>query len=276
MSCAMTQQQQPVVPVDTSTYYTSVHLHPISYSSRGGSFRCDACKSNYGGGGGAVQINLGPLSFSSGSSVATTRYRCTQGCDFDLCPSCFAKYKLYESGAVRDHPHTLRIVGSGNMWRCDGCRRQAPTIQRYRCTQGCDFDLCDNCFHQQYIGAAPAMMAVSSAPISMSVAVPQIQPMPMFQPVSVPVPVIQQVSVPVPVPVMQPTIVIDPFPHGHHHQQQQQHHHPQPFSVPVPVPQPFSVPVPVPVPQPFVAPVVQQHHHGGMHVDTKLGTTSRR
>mmetsp|Transcript_85210 Transcript_85210/g.237891 ORF Transcript_85210/g.237891 Transcript_85210/m.237891 type:complete len:232 (+) Transcript_85210:52-747(+) len=57
------------------------------------------------------------------------------------------------------HKHPLEFVThckkSGILlsrvhWRCDGCgtrNRTRPGIQRYRCTRGCNFDLCDSCIN---------------------------------------------------------------------------------------------------------------------------------
>lgn len=42
------------------------------------------------------------------------------------------------------HPHPLRQT-TGNAWTCDACGKYAWHA-RYRCTAGCDFDLCGSCF----------------------------------------------------------------------------------------------------------------------------------
>lgn len=66
--------------------------------------------------------------------------------------------RLYET---KIHPHKLRLNNVDNGWCCDGkkeqggCRRgctgfgQTTGWQRFRCTIGCDYDLCDQClrFH---------------------------------------------------------------------------------------------------------------------------------
>jgi nucleoredoxin len=44
-----------------------------------------------------------------------------------------------------EHPLESKEDASGN-WGCDGCGRSGrECTKRYRCTQGCDFDFCDEC-----------------------------------------------------------------------------------------------------------------------------------
>merc|ERR1712232_706660 len=46
------------------------------------------------------------------------------------------------------HKHPLELYSRAGAFHCDGCRRwsrRLPDKRRYRCTQGCDFDLCHDC-----------------------------------------------------------------------------------------------------------------------------------
>lgn len=44
------------------------------------------------------------------------------------------------------HPHPLTRQESGSGWGCDGCGLSGDMVaDRFTCTQGCDFDLCDSC-----------------------------------------------------------------------------------------------------------------------------------
>jgi len=48
------------------------------------------------------------------------------------------------------HDHTLAPSTRSACWTCDGCERHSkkcPDMQRYRCSEGCDFDLCNACSH---------------------------------------------------------------------------------------------------------------------------------
>lgn len=50
------------------------------------------------------------------------------------------------------HPHPLASSSDTNSWMCDQCKRasnQNPGMYRYRCPQGCDFDLCGDCLQLQ-------------------------------------------------------------------------------------------------------------------------------
>jgi len=45
--------------------------------------------------------------------------------------------------AKHEHPLAKQEMSSG--WYCDGCRCGSDGKERYRCTQGCDFDFCGEC-----------------------------------------------------------------------------------------------------------------------------------
>jgi len=61
------------------------------------------------------------------------------------------------------HEHPLeKADGNGGQWGCDGCGKGGPqvfaSVQRYRCTQGCDHDYCQECNDKVETGAASAVM----------------------------------------------------------------------------------------------------------------------
>jgi len=43
------------------------------------------------------------------------------------------------------HEHPLEKKEGGGGWGCDGCGESGEGKERYRCTQGCDYDLCGDC-----------------------------------------------------------------------------------------------------------------------------------
>lgn len=56
--------------------------------------------------------------------------------------------------AAHEHPLELKDAGSG--WGCDGCGKGGgPDVTRFRCTQGCDFDFCEDCNNK--VGTRVAM-----------------------------------------------------------------------------------------------------------------------
>ena len=106
------------------------------------------------------------------------RFRCSEGCDFDLCGACMMRYRAdsrdsnliekggasapspsddHKSNFVSIHPHELTISDSDNGWACDGKNteegclsgitdfHQTDGMTRYTCNS-CDFDLCSACF----------------------------------------------------------------------------------------------------------------------------------
>lgn len=50
------------------------------------------------------------------------------------------------------HEHPLKLAEGAN-WGCDGCRK-GGSGERWRCTEGCDFDFCSSC-HQAATDAEP-------------------------------------------------------------------------------------------------------------------------
>jgi hypothetical protein len=81
------------------------------------------------------------------------RYRCTEGCDFDLCEACMMESSHFNMKNSK-HEHNLSFSTRLTSWKCDG-RKCFPggclgnegglPQYRYRCTEGCDFDLCLPC-----------------------------------------------------------------------------------------------------------------------------------
>ena len=43
------------------------------------------------------------------------------------------------------HEHPLEKSDRSSGWGCDGCGQSGQGKERYRCTQGCDFDFCGDC-----------------------------------------------------------------------------------------------------------------------------------
>merc|ERR1712110_287836 len=43
------------------------------------------------------------------------------------------------------HEHPLEKCARASGWGCDGCQASGEGKERYRCTQGCDFDFCGEC-----------------------------------------------------------------------------------------------------------------------------------
>jgi hypothetical protein len=88
-------------------------------------------------------------------------FRCTDGCDYDLCVECASKQTPLV--AVSCHPHLLapasrhdapQLHMSGAIdaaWNCNdigpdhGARFGFGSANRFRCIEGCDFDLCLSC-----------------------------------------------------------------------------------------------------------------------------------
>lgn len=47
------------------------------------------------------------------------------------------------------HPHKMEKQAAVGGWGCDGCGNSGnPATDRYRCTQGCDFDYCGTCMQK--------------------------------------------------------------------------------------------------------------------------------
>lgn len=160
------------------------HKHPMELCTgklATSHFYCDACK--------RWSRRLGDK----------RRYRCSMGCDFDLCHGCFTgsgpeetndageqpafaprsisapieklpRAKVPErilSAMVASHPikgrldHEHALVPSTNVvvhWSCDGCSRTSRRHRdmldvRYLCGQGCNFDLCSECYARRPFSA---------------------------------------------------------------------------------------------------------------------------
>lgn len=48
-----------------------------------------------------------------------------------------------------DHEHQLAQIDRPNGWRCDVCGRSGDGSRRYRCVDGCDWDMCGECWDQK-------------------------------------------------------------------------------------------------------------------------------
>jgi hypothetical protein len=122
-----------------------------------------------------------------------TSARCTLGCRYDICVSCLEadaqRSAEQEAAAALPRPrqppeplealHLHPLAGLNEAaawpamltwrdmrwgWRCDECRRpQAGPDGRYRCTAGCDFDVCDDCAAAVLLGSTAPPLAVGAA-----------------------------------------------------------------------------------------------------------------
>jgi hypothetical protein len=105
------------------------------------------------------------------------RYRCSGGCDFDYCYNCHQRHiEQHQRSLLQRCPtrvscplgHPLQLTDLKNSWFCDHSREigGCPTtnsvqampngfqgqhhVIRWRCSEGCDFDYCGNCYAEQY------------------------------------------------------------------------------------------------------------------------------
>eukprot|EP01029_Cantina_marsupialis_P018337 TRINITY_DN4205_c0_g1_i1.p1 TRINITY_DN4205_c0_g1~~TRINITY_DN4205_c0_g1_i1.p1 ORF type:complete len:1061 (-),score=350.29 TRINITY_DN4205_c0_g1_i1:134-3316(-) len=51
-----------------------------------------------------------------------------------------------ECGIHKDHDHILQKNDKSSGWNCDICSKHNPNGGRWRCTKGCDYDLCVECW----------------------------------------------------------------------------------------------------------------------------------
>eukprot|EP01001_Neometanema_parovale_P011837 NODE_8096_length_724_cov_17.039933_g7844_i0.p1 GENE.NODE_8096_length_724_cov_17.039933_g7844_i0~~NODE_8096_length_724_cov_17.039933_g7844_i0.p1 ORF type:complete len:225 (-),score=42.39 NODE_8096_length_724_cov_17.039933_g7844_i0:49-660(-) len=73
--------------------------------------------------------------------VECTHYHCSAGCNYDICEACYRKghrkHRIYPSNM-----HKL-ILNKLSGHKCDICNKKGT---RFRCKEGCDFDLCHPCY----------------------------------------------------------------------------------------------------------------------------------
>lgn len=85
-----------------------------------------------------------------------TAYRCAEGCDFDVCRNCWVKLA---SSITAFHAHPLCSDERPDNF-CDArdCENKGTS---FRCTEGCDFDVCHLCFQASSKGtSAPVEVAL--------------------------------------------------------------------------------------------------------------------
>lgn len=58
----------------------------------------------------------------------------------------------YSDEAHPSHPHQLSATRNAGGWLCDVCGVDNPTGRRYRCSEACDFDVCQQCWENQSRG----------------------------------------------------------------------------------------------------------------------------
>jgi len=53
-------------------------------------------------------------------------------------------------GTHPQHAHRVEVTDRASAWNCDICRQRGgkmpDSLPRYRCTEGCDWDVCASCF----------------------------------------------------------------------------------------------------------------------------------
>lgn len=101
------------------------HNHALAPFSNPLSWRCDSCHS-----------------LALGNDASKDRFRCSSGCDYDVCSACFRGEQV---SLPHVHSHALVLNKTPN-WACDGCSTLGKsTMKRYRCKSSCDYDLCGKC-----------------------------------------------------------------------------------------------------------------------------------
>ncbi|XP_004363348.2 hypothetical protein CAOG_03620 [Capsaspora owczarzaki ATCC 30864] len=145
----------------------TAHPHPVSFSSTAG-WSCDGARTVPGG-------------CSGGSVSGARRFRCCERCNFDLCDKCVAASLKSPPAAdaaaaaaadaagasasnaapigddelvfTKQHGHPVKYCSQAG-WSCDGCRgRPEAPIKRYKCAQGCNFDVCTPCLMSSRLAA---------------------------------------------------------------------------------------------------------------------------
>ena len=148
------------------------HPHALKRSSLASRWRCDGCRALF-----VPETNAVP------------RFRCLDGCDYDLCTRCVTRQRLdllpvdqfingdhsnssnnssmtatrelqlEEMVSVTGHPHALKRSLLISRWICDVCRGLSdPDLTpatRFRCLDGCDYDLCCDCLSDQRLDVVP-------------------------------------------------------------------------------------------------------------------------
>jgi hypothetical protein len=80
-------------------------------------------------------------------------FRCTRGCDYDVCTACFARLRPER---LPSHAHAIGPVDGMERHRCDECRGPINPRGSFRCVEGCDFDVCQSCWDRHRARATAA------------------------------------------------------------------------------------------------------------------------
>eukprot|EP00050_Salpingoeca_kvevrii_P013851 m.31335 g.31335 ORF g.31335 m.31335 type:complete len:825 (+) comp5345_c0_seq1:1471-3945(+) len=137
------------LPMDAySLHRSALHCHPLVRHTSSHLWLCDGRYHRKGCG------NRDPI--EPGHFVE--RFRCTAGCDFDLCGQCIQIVPVprEEVRLSYMHPHPLALSHrQGHTWSCSasshprGCSQSSfdgwSPIRHYRCELGCDYELCEEC-----------------------------------------------------------------------------------------------------------------------------------
>eukprot|EP01094_Clydonella_sp_ATCC50884_P006912 TRINITY_DN160_c0_g1_i1.p1 TRINITY_DN160_c0_g1~~TRINITY_DN160_c0_g1_i1.p1 ORF type:complete len:361 (-),score=45.55 TRINITY_DN160_c0_g1_i1:85-1167(-) len=82
-------------------------------------------------------------------SAGAKSYICLP-CDFDVCPRCFLSGKKPMQVGIA-HPHGIVKTEKSTHWTCDTCRvgsTRSRQLVRWRCKEGCDWDMCGSCVQE--------------------------------------------------------------------------------------------------------------------------------
>eukprot|EP00931_Biecheleriopsis_adriatica_P021436 TRINITY_DN1400_c0_g1_i1.p1 TRINITY_DN1400_c0_g1~~TRINITY_DN1400_c0_g1_i1.p1 ORF type:complete len:477 (+),score=130.60 TRINITY_DN1400_c0_g1_i1:81-1511(+) len=60
---------------------------------------------------------------------------------------------------LQPHEHPMELSERASGWGCDGCSCSGAGKERYRCTKGCDFDFCGDCYAKLTAGGKVEKMA---------------------------------------------------------------------------------------------------------------------
>ena len=134
----------------TQTHKHTLGLYQQQQQQHSHRWVCDGCNAKFKG-----EIQAG----------AALRFRCTRGCDFDMCHRCVsgdlrfmvprpyppAPHSASDTVVVAGgHGCCLEVLdrgGTGAQWICDLCEHTFEAeVCRLHCARGCDWDACRECW----------------------------------------------------------------------------------------------------------------------------------
>ncbi|KAH3742833.1 hypothetical protein Pelo_15773 [Pelomyxa schiedti] len=111
---------QPATGQATHDGFVASHPHSLVCMFNHNNWVCCLCKS--------------PRTASQAS------YRCVI-CSYDVCFGCFNANGIRN---VTRHPHPLWPT-PGFMWTCEVCKTFSASSRKFRCSMGCNYDVCERC-----------------------------------------------------------------------------------------------------------------------------------